>query len=431
MKKGFNWLLITTALLVSLIGVFTLISTEIDPSGGINFAGIVSKQIIFIIIGATVYYGMSKSDYTYFKHYQIIAVFYIVTALLLLLTLFIGPVINNTRRWLLIGGVQFQISELAKLLVVIMTAGVMSQRGKYNEWVLLLISFLLVIPIFILIYLQPHGSMSLLMFALWFFVAFTGMGEQFRNILLMAVVSFIGLGIFLVLMGNTLAWLLLSLVGVIMAIYAFYARDKWKAPFAAAVVAGFAIGLLGIFSWNNLLKDYQKERVTSFIGSCAELDDENFDRCFNVYHSRVAIGSGGVFGKGFGSGTQSRLKFLPEHQTDFIFATFAEEFGLIGSFVLLGIYVYLLYKISIIASENRKNPFAAMIAAGIGMKILLEVFINVGTNTGLTPATGIPLPLMSAGGSVTIMTFFSLGLIQSIMNASLDRVGTSKLIDKV
>jgi rod shape determining protein RodA len=122
-----------------------------------------------------------------------------------------------------------------------------------------------------------------------------------------------------------------------------------------------------------------------------------------------------LFGKGFGNGTQSKRNFLPEHQTDFIFASFAEEFGLVGSLFLMTLYGYLVVKCFTIGMNTSDNQFLSLLTLGVGVKLLLEVFINIGTNIGTIPATGIPLPLMSAGGSITIMTFVAMGLVREAL----------------
>jgi len=179
-----------------------------------------------------------------------------------------------------------------------------------------------------------------------------------------------------------------------------------------------------MFLYNDVLKDYQRKRIEAFLNPTQSTQDIGF----NVNQARIAIGSGQIFGKGFGNGTQSKRDFLPEHQTDFIFASFAEEFGLVGSLFLLALYGIIIIRILIITISSG-DTFSSMILVGIAMKILFEVFINIGTNLGVIPATGIPLPLMSAGGTITIMTLLCLGIVQSIINRKDTYKSTNDIID--
>ena len=426
-RKSINldWKIFIPSILISIIGVLTLVSTELSISGQVEDWDIVVKQLIFVGLGIVLSILISKLDLSYLKHWQIILIIYILTIILLLVTLFFGPVINNVRRWIIVGGVQIQPAEIAKVTVILTTALVFSMKDRYNEWVLFLVSFLLVLPIFLLIYLQPSGSMSLLILGLWFVVAFTGLGNQLRNFLLLAIVGCISIGIFFLSVTGNHLWLLLSGAGLFLSVMCFYARDVWRGFVIGSVILGFVIGVGGNFAWNNVLHEYQKERVEAFVFP----EETQEDIGFNVAQSKIAIGSGQIWGKGYGNGTQSKRNFLPEHQTDFIFASFAEEFGLIGSILLLFLYAFLIVEIFLVAMKYFDNVFFSMMAVGIGFKVLFEIFINIGTNTGVIPATGIPLPLMSAGGSITVMTFISLGLIQAIKNSSKEKIVTDSFVD--
>jgi rod shape determining protein RodA len=276
------------------------------------------------------------------------------------------------------------------------------------------ISLLLVLPIIFLVYLEPDGSMSVLILMIWFFVAFTGLDDQLRNsvaifIVLLGVTGFLLSSV----LGNSL-WLILIVVGLIVSIFAYYYRDRWRILVIISFLLSILLGLTASVMWDNVLKDYQKERIEVFLDPSKDTGDTGF----NVNQAKIAIGSGQIWGKGFGNGTQSKRNFLPEYRTDFIFASFAEEFGLIGSIFLLSLYFIIILTGFSKTISLSKEPFFAMIITGFTVKILLEVFINVGTNTGVIPATGIPLPLVSAGGSSILVTLFSLGVIQSIISHS-------------
>ncbi|WKZ31002.1 MAG: rod shape-determining protein RodA [Candidatus Dojkabacteria bacterium] len=412
-------LVITTILTV--LGLFTLVSTSIDFDGNIDWTGIVMKQAVFVALGVLLYIAVARIDITYLWHIQVIAVIYLVTLSLLIATLAFAPAINNAKRWILIGGTQFQPSEIAKVTVILVTIGVISLRDKYNEVLLAVISLILVLPLVVLIYLQPHGSMALILLILWFITAFTFMSNQLRNGLLVGIVVSLLLGGVLFAWDREITALLLVGVGTVAGIYGIYSKESWRKMFLVALLIGFvgaAVVAAGWDSFYEALPEHQKDRIEVFQNP----EEADEDKSFNVRQSKVAIGSGQLFGKGFGFGTQTRLKFLPEHQTDFIFATFSEQFGWIGSMIVLGLYFTLIARIFWHAVNDRNSTdgwdASAVLLAALGFKIMIEVFINIGSNTGVIPATGIPLPLMSAGGTVTLMTFVTLGLVQSVISYS-------------
>jgi rod shape determining protein RodA len=412
------------SILIAIIGVVTLLSTTILPNGTFGDRSIVTRQIIFILVGYFLYFIMTKIDLSYTKYWQVILPIYIGTLILLILVLAIGPVINNVQRWLLIGGIQIQPSEFAKITVVFLTAYILSQKDKYNQWVLLIISFLLILPIVVLVYMEPDGSMSVLLLMIWFFVAFTGLDNQLRNTVAITIVILGTLGFLISAIIGNLIWLLLVLVALIVSIFAFYYRDQWRLLIIISFLLSILLGIGSGVVWDRVLKDYQKERIEVFLDPAKDTGDAGF----NVNQAKIAIGSGQIWGKGFGNGTQSKRSFLPEYRTDFIFASFAEEFGLVGSVFLLLLFSIIILTGLIRTISLGNQPFYAMLMIGFTVKLLLEVFINIGTNTGVIPATGIPLPLVSAGGSSIIVTLFSLGVIQSIISHSIQVDDSEQLV---
>jgi len=416
--------LLIPSILISFIGIVTLLSTTIDSNGQFGDVSIVQKQVIFLLIGFIIYFLISLFDASLFKYTQIIIPIYILTLILLICVYLFGPVINNVQRWLVIGGVQLQPSEIAKVTVILTTACIFSFKGKYNQWILFLISFLAVLPIFLLVYFEPAGSMSLLILLIWFLVAFTGLSDQLRNSIALFIAALVAISIFLVSFSGNWLYILIGVAGAIIAIFAFYFRDSWRIIVSVSFCIGVLLGLVSMFLYNDVLKDYQRKRIEAFLNPTQNTQDIGF----NVNQARIAIGSGQILGKGFGNGTQSKRDFLPEHQTDFIFASFAEEFGLVGSLFLLTLYGIIIIRILMTAISSG-DTFSSMILVGIAMKILFEVFINIGTNLGVIPATGIPLPLMSAGGTITIMTLLSLGIVQSIINRKDTYKSVNNIID--
>ncbi len=413
--------------LLSGIGILSLLSTTILPSGTFGDLDIVYKQLLFIILGLVTYIIFSYIDLSYLKHWQILLAIYLLTLLLLIFTLLFAPTINFVKRWLVIGGIQIQPSEIAKVTVTIFTAVILSKKDTINEWLLFVISFLLTLPLAILIYLEPHASMALLTLATWFFVAFLGLSNPVRNTILLIILSSLTGAFLLSSITSNHNWYFLAIPGVILSIFAFYSSKSWKNLAVIVFAIGILLGFISSTVWENVLKDYQKDRIVAFFNP----EGTESDIGFNVNQSRIAVGSGKIFGKGFGNGTQSKRNFLPEHQTDFIFASFAEEFGLVGSLFLMAIYGYIVLFCFFTAINIAEDPMLSLISLGVGVKVLLEVFINIGTNTGAIPATGIPLPLMSAGGSITLMTFLCLALVGNISSnvSKLGRVEQRNLVN--
>ncbi len=424
-KLKVDLFLLIPILFISLIGIVALLSTTITIDGSFGDTSIITKQLIFLASGFILFFLLSFIDISILRMWQIILPIYLGTIALLILVLIFGPVVNNVQRWLVVGGIQIQPSEIAKVTVILTTAMVLSYKDKYNEWVLFFVSLLLTIPIVFLIYMQPSGSMSILTLLIWFLVAFTGLNNQLRNSIILLIISLITLPFLFISVTGNWYYIVLAVVGLIVALFAFNFRDTWKVFVIGALLVSILLGSFSTILYSNILIEYQKGRIEAFINPTQNIQDLGF----NVNQARIAIGSGQILGKGFGNGTQSKRNFLPEHQTDFIFASFAEEFGLVGTLFLLAMFGIIITKGLIASINNVENPFFAMILIGITMKILLEVFVNIGTNTGTIPATGIPLPLVSAGGSITVMTLFSLGLIQSIMNISQKSKNKGKIID--
>ena len=420
--KHISPFLLIPLLLLVIIGLVTLYSTLILPTGGLAETDIFTKQLIFIGVGALLFILLSYIDLSYLKHWQVLLIIYTITIILLVLTLLFGPVIKNVKRWLIIGGIQIQPSEIAKFTVIIVTSVVFSMKEKYSEWILFLLSFVFLAPILVLIYLQPSGSMMVLTLSIWFLLVFMGLNNPIRNaVILTILLSTVGAFLISSITGNNL-WFLLLIVAVVVGIFGFYAESNWKLFIVISFVIALLVGALSSVTWRNLLKDYQKQRIVAFINP----EGTSSDNLFNVNQSKIAIGSGRIFGKGFGNGTQSKRNFLPEFRTDFIFASYAEEFGLVGSLFLMLLYGLIIAFCFMTAVNCSENTMFSLISMGVGIKMLLEIFINIGTNTGSIPATGIPLPLMSAGGTITVMTLVCLGLVHNISLKNSQKLRTKK-----
>jgi rod shape determining protein RodA len=276
---------------------------------------------------------------------------------MLVVTLAIGDGIGGSARWVSLGPFTFQFSELAKILMIIVLANYLASReGHLASLAAILGACVLVGPPLILVMLQPDLGTSLV---------FAGI---LAGMLWMS--------------GASLRWLLVL---------------------AAGVVAMVPI------AWTYILRDYQKERLTSFLSADKDLQGAGYQ----LYQSQIAIGSGGWMGKGLTNGTQAQGDFLPVQATDFVFAILAEELGFIGAMVLFGLFVLLIWRI-LVSGWRSRDPFGTMFAAGMASMVLFQLVVNVGMVMGIMPITGIPLPFVTHGGASLVSMALGLGIIQSI-----------------
>ncbi len=406
-----DWLLFVDIVLIIAIGLTTLYSTVIGEENILGGGGIVNKQLLFVLAGLLIYFFITYFNYNYTAHPQVIIPVYVLILLGLVYLLFFGIEINYSRRWIRLGGVQLQVSEFGKIAVIMLTAWLISLNKKYDLWKLAGLSFLATILYATLIFFEPDASTAIITVAINVLMIFTILPNQLRNtvLIVLAVSSAI---LFNLVINLTFSIYTFVLIGVIIAltVVGFIIERKVKVLIVLALIVGVVMGGSLRLSWDYVLADYQKQRIESFVNPEADVQGS----AFQVNQAKVAIGSGLLLGKGFGHGTQSKLNFLPEHQTDFVFAAFAEEFGLIGATFVLLLYAFACIRIFRIATMTN-DMYGALISIGFGIKFLLEILINIGMNLGLTPATGVPLPLMSAGGSILISTMIGLGLVQSVL----------------
>jgi rod shape determining protein RodA len=276
---------------------------------------------------------------------------------LLALVLVFGRNVFGATRWLALGPVTFQPSELAKIAVIVCLARYLASReGEIGKPKTLLVSLGIVLLPVALIYRQPDLGTSLVLIAIWFGMTFMA--------------------------GMPVKWL-----GLILSV-----------PFVAFPVV-----------WG-LLKDYMRRRLTTFLAP----HEDPLGEGYNIIQARISVGSGGWWGKGLGNGTQTQLNFLRVQQSDFIFAVLGEELGFIGGLALLALFGALFCRCLRVASHSR-DSYGKLLAAGVTSMLLFQVCINVGMNIGLAPVTGIPLPFISAGGSSIVSIFLALGLLQSVL----------------
>lgn len=356
--RALNWSIISLVTIISCIGFALLYSV----AGG-SFEPWAGRQIVRFGIGMTILLAAALVHLR--TWYQLAYPIYGGSLLLLVAVELMGRMGKGAERWIDIGPLQLQPSELMKIALI-----------------LALSRFL-------------HGVL---------------LDDVSRPSRLFPALAMIMLPAGLVLMQPNLGTATILIVGGCGLI--FLAGLSWK-----IIVPVIAIGLAVVpVGWEFALKDYQKARVQTFL----DPDSDPLGAGYNITQSKIALGSGGVFGKGFGQGTQSRLNFLPEKQTDFIFTVLGEEFGLFGLLILMGLYLLLLLQGVNIALETR-SQFGRLVAMGVCLNFLLYILINTSMSMGLIPVVGIPLPLVSYGGSALMTVLLGFGLLLSVqVNRSTD-----------
>lgn len=345
-----DWFVLASALALSLLGLVTMRSFSVENA-------FFERQLIWIALAVVVFFIASLPHYTFLRRTPVIVVLYVGISLALAFIYLFGSVVMGSQSRFNLGAFFVQPSDPAKIVLAAVLAKYFARRHiEIKHYRHILVSGAYAFVIFALVFFQPDFGSAIIIFALWF------------GMVLVAGIS----------------WKHLALLFV-----------------AGALIAG---GL-----WQYGLQDYQKQRVMTFLHPLADIRGAGY----NAYQSTVAVGSGELLGKGIGYGTQSKLQFLPEFQTDFIFAAYAEEWGFIGvviAFVLFGI---LIVRILMIAMHGADN-FDTLFAAGIAIYLLAQFIVHVGMNMGLLPITGATIPFMSYGGSHLLTEFFALGVLMGL-----------------
>jgi rod shape determining protein RodA len=337
-RSALDWQLIIPSLILLVFGLAALGSISLN---------LALTQFIFIIIGGLIFFFFSKFHYQ--NHRHLISLYTIGSLVFLILPFLFGAVTRGSIRWIQIGSLTLQPSEIIKPFLIIIFASLLAQKTNLLTY----FSYLL-IPAF-LIFKQPDLGSTLVVMAIW-------LGMLFISDL--PVIYPLGL-----------------------------------------LLAGFGLSPL-IYKF---LKPYQQQRIISFLNPYADPKASGY----HVIQSTIAVGSGGLWGRGLGHGTQSQLQFLPERHTDFIFALIAEEMGLFGSIILLVTYFFLLKRLLNIA-QQAPDKFSQLITIGVFSMIFFQAIVTIAMNLGLLPITGITLPLVSSGGSSLLATMIGLGIVHNI-----------------
>jgi rod shape determining protein RodA len=309
------------------------------------------QQMLIAFLGLIFFWFFSQIELKYYQDY--IKYAYFIFLVLLVVVFIIGFETRGSIRWIPLGPFQFQPSEFIKPVVILVLAKFWSENC--SNWKNIIKSILIVLPAGILIFRQPDLGTTLTIIMIWF------------------------------------ATLIGSNISIV-----------------KLIIMGFVSVILIPIGWV-FLKDYQKSRVISFLFP----EQDPLGVGYNAIQSTIAVGSGGLFGRGLGRGTQSRLQFLPEFRTDFIFASIVEELGFIGSMILLFLYSIIIGRCLRIIN-NTNNSFDCLVVMGVLGMLFFQIIVNIGMNIGILPITGITLPLLSYGGSSLLVTLICLGLVCSV-----------------
>lgn len=393
-------LLFGAVLLLSLFGVAMIYSAgQLDVPNAAS-AGAWKRQFAWLGISIVALIVVMRISVKWFEWAAI--PLYALSLILLVLTLVFGSgagTAQGVKSWLQVGPIAFQPSQLANVATILMLARVMGARREPPQGLGGLWKPLLIVGVPLgLVLLQPDLGTAMVFGAL--LLATLYWAGTPAGVLFMLISPVIAL--FLAFQ----AWLFSAyMVGVIIFLY-FYRVYLWEGALVA--VGNLIGGTIAVPLWDSL-KPYQKARFQVFLDPSIDPQGAGW----NVIQSRVAIGSGGVFGKGFTEGTQKRLAFLPEQHTDFIFSVIGEETGFIGTTLVLLVFGIVLWRLVKVA-ERVADPFAGIVVFGIFGAWFAHILVNIGMTVGVMPVTGIPLPFLSYGGSFLLATFLALGIVQRI-----------------
>ena len=351
--KKLDWPLFIVTMLLLVFGLASLFSLTLNQDA--IAIDRFEKQLVITLVGTVIMLGMSVLDFRYLK--DLSWIWYVLGLLLLGAVLLWGVTQRGTTGWLVLGPFTFQPVEFVKIVFVIFLSKFLADSYYHLIDVHRLILFIVFVSLPVgLVILQPD------------------FGSAF------------------VLMACALGYL-------------FFIKTR------KSLLIGMIIAMIGLalVSWFFLFQDFQKERILTFIDPARD----PLGRGYHVTQSMIAVGSGQFFGRGLGQGTQSQLKFLPERETDFIFAVIAEQLGFVGVVLVMAFLAFLLYRL-IVISLRATDPFGSLFCLGLVLIIALHILINIGMNIGIAPVTGLPLPLVSYGRSSVLSILIALGIAQSI-----------------
>ncbi len=347
---GIDWAMMVPVFLIVFFGLMTM-NSFVGENPFFN------RQLIWLGVSCVAFTFCSMIDFKFLRRTNVVVWLYAIAFVLLAILFGLGSVYSGAQSWFNLGSFSFQPAEVAKLVLVITMAKYFSRRHiEIRNFRHLIVSGAYAFILFMMIFLQPDFGSALIIFCVWFgMVMVSGLSKKHLAMLV--------------------------------------------------TIGAVTFALL----WSFVLADYQKARVMNFLNPMQDIRGTGY----NAYQAMVTVGSGEVFGKGLGYGTQSRLSFLPEYQTDFIFAAFAEEWGFVGVIILFMLYGMLIWR-TLANSVRGATNFESFFGMGVAIMFMSHFIIHVGMNIGLMPITGLTLPFMSYGGTNLLVSFIALGILMSM-----------------
>jgi len=408
-----DWLLILIYLLLVTVGIINVYSATYNESLNsiFNFSQLIGKQLLFLIISVFLGVIILGINIKFFEHFAPIS--YILSIVLLVGLFVFGKTVSGATSWYDLGGISFQPSEFSKLGTAMMIAWYM---GKFQSDIkrprtLITITIYLLIPS-ILIMLQPDPGSALVYSAFYFPLLREGLNFTFL------IIFFSVLTLFFI----SLSFEFIESIGIIGIIFLiiyfilkrFISKIKiW--PFLLSFIVSVGFSFSADYIFNNLFEQRHRDRINIVIGKNVDVQGVGY----NINQSKIAIGSGGLKGKGFLKGTQTKGDFVPEQQTDYIFSTVGEEWGFLGSITVILMFCFLIIRI-LRRAEKQNNKFRRVFSYGVAGLIFVHFFVNIGMSLGIVPTIGIPLPFLSYGGSsllaFSLMIFIHLNFDANRLN---------------
>ncbi len=349
-KASIDWVLLSSVILVVMFGLVTMSTFTAENQ-------FFEKQLISLAVALGAFFLATRVDTDIFKRTNVLVALFLIVSMLLLVLFGFAEVTKGAQSWFKFGSFAFQPADAMKLLLVLILAKYFSRRHvEIAHFKHILVSGIYAFVPFVLVLLQPDFGSAMIIFLVWF------------GMILVSGVS--------------------------------------KKHIALVFLAG-SIVFGGL--WVSVLKPYQKNRILTFLSPLNDIRGAGY----NSYQSTIAIGSGQITGKGVGYGTQSRLRFLPEYRTDFIFSAFAEEWGLVGVAIFFMLFAVIIGRILMIAMVGSTN-FEMLYGIGVAVLVIAPFVVNIGMTIGLLPVTGVAVPFMSYGGSHLLIEFIALGLLVSM-----------------
>ncbi len=421
-----DFLLVAAVVLVAFLGIITIYSAGFDPIEKVN-SGLYKKQLVWFISGFILMLVFTFVNYKYLGDYSVYI--YLSVLFLLVITTVFGSPIRNTRAWISFGFFSIQPSEFMKIAVVVLLGKYLEVRERdiRNLRELVIPALITLVPMLV-IFMQPDFGTAVVFIPILFTMLFVGGADvtHLVAIICIAVIATVvpmvltyrewigasGSNFLLDFFKDINLLLVVSGVLVIVAIASYvihflFPNKVYRKIYIPATV--FSFGLFFSVIIQKYLKVYQKRRILVFLNP--DLDPHGSG--YNVIQSKIAVGSGAFFGKGFLNGSQSQLGFLPEKTSDFVFSVFAEEWGFFGSLILLALLAIIVFRGIQIAFES-KDKYGALLASGIVSIFFFHILINIGMVIGIMPVTGLPLTLVSYGGSNLAMSMIAVGILINI-----------------